>query len=121
MVARLLRLLGGWHHTLPQEREARASIALALEPLQSGDLAFHRAMAPGQGEARLDRREILLQTLGEAGEPLNPAVGRRGHPRVTLVAPALPHERQKGLAQLIGLGDRGVHLDQFVDIRLSVR
>jgi len=60
MVVRLLRLLGGRHHALPQEREARASIALALELRQSGELAFYRAMAPGQGEARLDRSRVLL-------------------------------------------------------------
>jgi Pyridine nucleotide-disulphide oxidoreductase len=55
---------------------------LALEELQSGDLPFHGAVAPGQGEPRFDRRKVLPQALGEAGERLNPAVGCRGHPRV---------------------------------------
>ena len=36
------------------------------------------------------------------------------------VAPALPHERQKGLAQGIRLGDRGIRLGQLVDIQLRV-
>ena len=38
------RFLGGLDDTLPYEREARATIALALEPLQTGDLPFHGAV-----------------------------------------------------------------------------
>jgi hypothetical protein len=44
MLAHLLRLLGGRHGTVPQKQDARASIALAPEELQSGDVAFHRAL-----------------------------------------------------------------------------
>ena len=61
-------------------------------------------MVPGQGEPGFDGRKVLRQALGAAAERLNPAIGRCGHPRVKRVAPALPHERQKGLAQLRRLG-----------------
>jgi hypothetical protein len=44
MIARLLRLLGGRHDTVPQDQDACAPIALVPEELQSGDLAFHRAL-----------------------------------------------------------------------------
>ena len=120
MIAHPRGFLGGLQRAAPQQREACASIALALEPLQTGDLAFHGAIALGQGEPGFDGRKVLLQALGEAAERLNPAVGRCGHPRVKRVAPALPHECQKGLAQLIRLGNRGVCLGQLVHIRLGV-
>jgi hypothetical protein len=61
------RPLGGLPRVPPSKREARASIALALEQLQTGDLPFDGAIAPGQGETRFDGREVLLQALGEAG------------------------------------------------------
>jgi hypothetical protein len=44
IATRLVQQLGGLPDALPEERDARASIALALEELQSGDLAFHRAI-----------------------------------------------------------------------------
>jgi hypothetical protein len=49
LVARLPQLLSGLYHALSQERDARASVALALEQLQSGDLPLHGAVAPIQG------------------------------------------------------------------------
>src|SRR5213593_221447 len=113
--------LGGLHHTLPQELDVCPSIALALEQLQAVDMALDGTIAPGQSEPRCDRREILLQALGKAGERLNPARHRFGHPRLESVAPALSHKCEKGLAQRICLRDRGVSLLQLVDIQLRVR
>src|SRR5437899_11419134 len=84
------RRLGGLHHTLPQEPDVCPSIALTLEQLQAVDMALDRTIAPGQGESRCDRREILLQALGKACERLNPARRCLGHPRLQGVAPALP-------------------------------
>jgi hypothetical protein len=43
-VARLLGLLCSLPDALPSEQDARASIALTLEQLQTGDLPFHRAV-----------------------------------------------------------------------------
>src|SRR5438128_12520670 len=100
--------LGGLHHTLPQELDVCPSIALALEQLQAVDMALDGTVAPGQGEPRCDRREILLQTLGKAGERLNPARGRWGSPCLQLRAPASPHRRQKVLSPWIRLRDRAV-------------
>ncbi len=100
--------LGGLHHTLPQEHDVCPSITLAFEQLQVVDMALDGTIAPGQGEPRFNRREIPLQALGKACERLNPACGRLGQSRFEFVALALPHERQKGLAQRIGLCDRGV-------------
>src|SRR5712692_6715288 len=97
MVARPPMRLDGLHHALPQEPDARPSIALALEHLQAVDMALDGTIAPGQREPCFDRREILLQALGKTCKRLNPARGRLGHPRCEGVAPALPHERQKGL------------------------
>jgi hypothetical protein len=94
---------------------------LALEQLQAVDMALDGTIAPGQGEPRFDRREILLQALGKAGERLNPARRCLVHPRREGVTPALPHERQKRLAQRVGLCNRRVCLRQLVDIQLGVR
>jgi hypothetical protein len=113
--------LDGLHHTLPQEPDARPSIALTLEQLQTVDMALDGTMAPGQREPCCDRREILLQALGKTGKRLHPARGRLGHPRGEGVAPARSHERQKGLAQGRGLRDCGGPRGQLVHIQLSVR
>jgi hypothetical protein len=106
--------------TVPQKHKTCPAIALALEQLQAVDMALDGTIAPGQGEPRLDRREILLQALGKAGERRNPARRGLGHPCLEGVAPALPHERQKRLAQRVGLPDGLVHLTQVVDIELSI-
>ena len=95
--------LDGLRCALPQGREARASITLALEQLQSGDLPFHGAIASGQDKPRFDGREVLLQPLGGAGERLYPALNRLGHPRLELGAPPLTHAtrlRRKGRPRL---------------------
>ena len=83
-------------------------------------MALDRTIAPGEREPRCDRREILPQALGKAGERLNPARRGLGHPRLEGVAAALPHERQKGLAQCVGLPDGWVHLAQLVHIELGI-
>jgi hypothetical protein len=59
MVVRLPRHLGGLQDALPEEGGAGPAIALALEQLEPGDLPFHGAVAPGQGEPRGDRRQVL--------------------------------------------------------------
>src|SRR6266566_8218708 len=108
------------YHTLPQEPDVCPSIALTLEQLQAVDMALDGTIAPGQGEPRFDRREVFLQALGKAGERLNPARRCLGHPRLEGVAPALPHERQKRLAQRVSLPDGLVHLPELVDIELGI-
>ena len=50
LAARLLRALDSLHHTLPQEPDSGAAIALALEELQAVDMALDGAIAPGEGE-----------------------------------------------------------------------
>src|SRR5262249_6077983 len=45
------RPLGGLYHTLPQELDACPSIALALEQLQTIDMALDGAIAPRQRES----------------------------------------------------------------------
>src|SRR5262245_59084292 len=112
--------LDGLHHALPQEPDARPAIALALEQLQAVDLALDRPIAPGQGEPRCDRLELLPQALGKACKRLNPARGGLGHPGLQGITPALPHERQKRLAQRVGLPDGVVHLPELVDIELGI-
>jgi len=115
------RAFDGWEEdTVPQERTAGTAIALALEQLQTVDMTLDRAIAPGQGEPRCDGREILPQALGKAGERLNPAGRCLGYPGLQSVAPALPHKRQKGLAQCVGLPNGLVHLTQLVNIELGI-
>src|SRR2546430_1900466 len=65
--------LGSLQHPLPQEPDVCPSIALALEQLQTVDLALDGTIAPGQREPRFDGREILPQALSKACECLNPA------------------------------------------------
>ena len=114
------RRLGRLHHSLPQKLDVCPAIALALEQLQAADMALDGTIAPGEREPRCDRREILPQALGKAGERLNPARRGLGHPRLEGVTAALPHERQKRLAQCVGLPDGWVHLAQLVHIELGV-
>jgi hypothetical protein len=86
----------GWQEdALPQERKAGTPIALAFEQLETIDMPFDGAVAPGQREARFDGREILLEALSKAGERLNPARYGLGHPCLQGGAPAPPYERQK--------------------------
>ena len=66
------RRLGGLPHPLPQEPDARPSIALALEHFKRL-MALDGTIAPGECEARFDGCEVFLQALGKAGERLNPA------------------------------------------------
>jgi hypothetical protein len=106
------RRLGVLPHALLQEPDARPSIALALEQLQAVDMALDGTIAPGECEARCDRREVFAQALGKAGERFNPARGRLRDPGLEGLAPAFPHEGQKRLAQCIGrlfraFGDAG--------------
>jgi hypothetical protein len=53
---------------VPQECTAGTAIALALEQLQTIDMALDGAVAPKKREPRLDRREILLQALGKGAD-----------------------------------------------------
>jgi hypothetical protein len=59
MVARPPLRLDGLPHAL-QEGDARTAIALALEQLQTVDMALDGTVAPGEREARLNRREVCL-------------------------------------------------------------
>jgi hypothetical protein len=83
-------------------------------------MALDGTVAPGQGEPRLDRREVLLQALGKAGEHCNPACRSLGYPCLELGTSTLPHKRQKGLAQRIRLRDHWVRLGQLVNIQLRI-
>ena len=47
------------YHTLPQEPDVCPAIALALEQLQAVDMARDGTIAPREGEAHLDRREVF--------------------------------------------------------------
>jgi hypothetical protein len=88
LVARLPRLLSGLQKALPEQGGAGQAIALALEPLQTGDLPLHGSITPRQGEPRGDRGQILLQPAGEAGQRIDAAVGgrRRTTPSVRMRA-----------------------------------
>jgi len=108
-------LLDGLHDALPQEHDVRPSIALALEHLRAVDMALDGTVAPGQGAPRWDGRERFLSALGKAGQRLNPPRGRLAHPRFAFGAPAFPPECEQGLAQGIGLRDRGISLGQLVE------
>ena len=53
-------------------------------------MALDRAIAPGQGEPGGDRREVLLEALGKAGERLNPARDCLGDPGLEVSALGAP-------------------------------
>jgi hypothetical protein len=80
LVARLPRPLSGLQKALPEQGGAGPAIALALEQLEPDDLPFHGAVAPGQGEPRGDRGQVLLQPASEAGQRVEAAVGGRRDP-----------------------------------------
>jgi hypothetical protein len=48
--------------------EASTAVHLALQELQSVDLAFHHSVAPRQPESRKQRIFVALQALGEGGQ-----------------------------------------------------
>jgi hypothetical protein len=120
MVARLPRLLGGLQDALPEEGEAGPAIALALEPLQPGDLPLHGAVAPVQGEPGGDRGQVLLPPTGKAGQRVDAAVGGLRDSGLQVPAPALPDHGEKGLRQPICPRDTGCHLAALVQIGLRL-
>jgi hypothetical protein len=120
IVARLPRLLGGLQDALPEEGEAGPAIALALKPLQTGDLPFHGAVAPGQGEARSDCGQVILQSSGEASQLVDATVGCLRYPSLQVPASALPDHGEKGLRQPMCPRDTGIHLAELVQIRLRI-
>ena len=87
LAVRLLRALDRLYHALPQEPDPGAAIALALEQLQAVDMAFDGPIAPGEGEAGSDRREVLLEALRKADQRRNPTGAPAPAPR----RPGLEH------------------------------
>jgi hypothetical protein len=112
--------LGRLQHTLPEEGEAGPPTALTFPELQAVDVAFGDAIAPFQREPRGDRDHIILQSPREAGELVDAAVRGFGHPRLEVLAPALPHQGQKGLNQLVGPCYLRVYLAELLDRELRV-
>src|SRR5919108_3410244 len=53
--------------TLPQQREARPPIALALHELEAMELALGDAVTPLQGQPRGDGDQVILEPAREAG------------------------------------------------------
>jgi len=56
------------------------------------DLAFGHAVAPLEGEPGGDRGQVLLQSPREAGQLVDAAVSGFCHPRLQVMAPALPRD-----------------------------
>jgi hypothetical protein len=77
-------------------------------------------VAPLNREPGADGWQVVLQPPREAGQRVDAAVHRLGHPRLQVMAPTLPHERQKGLTQLTRPRDACIHLTELVQIRLGL-
>ena len=87
--------LGRLEDTLPEECDAGPPVTLALHELEAMDMSFRDPVAPFQGESGFNRDEVLLQPTREASQLLNPSVGGLGHPRLQVMALALPDHAQK--------------------------
>src|SRR5262249_34496207 len=84
------------------------------------DLAFGDAVAPRHGETGCDGGEVVLESTGEASQLFDSTVDDLGHPRLEVMAPALPDEVEKGLAQRMHPCDARIPMAELVEIRLSV-
>jgi len=84
------------------------------------DAAFRDPVAPLQGEPGRHGAQSLLQPTGEAGQLPDAAVGSRGHPRLQVLASALPDNGQKGLAQGVRSGQARLRLAALVQIPRGV-
>jgi hypothetical protein len=58
-----------------QQIEPRSAEHLALEPLQAVDVPFDGALTPGQGDRRLDSRDVRPKPSGETPEGREAARG----------------------------------------------
>lgn len=114
-----LRLLRGLPEALSSARSACASIALALEELQPGGLAFDGAGAPIQGEPRGEGAESVMEAPRAAREHLDATVDRLGPPRVAVLPPALSDQGQKRVGPPLRPREVRVDLAPRVQIRLG--
>jgi hypothetical protein len=66
---------------------------------------------------------MVVGSLAESRSEVcsKPACGRLSDPRLEGLAPAFPHERQKRLAQRIGVREGVIHLAELVDRQPGVR
>jgi hypothetical protein len=78
------------------------------------------AVAPGQGEARSDSGQVILQSLGEAGQLVDATVGCLRYPSLEVPISALPDHGEKGMRQPMCPRDTGIHLAELVQIRLRI-
>ena len=67
----------------------RTAKHLALQHLQTVDVALDGAVAPGQSEPRGDSGQVLLQPAGEAGQRVDATVGGRCDPGLQVTAPVV--------------------------------
>jgi len=105
---------GGLQDTYAQDINARAAVHLAFDAFKPGNLAFHRASAPGFAQCRSKRpffapharREVLQFRHCSCTTVLEPSVKVRG-----LVE---AHHALEGLRQLVRFSDHriGAHVRQ---------
>src|SRR5215212_10078469 len=96
-------------NTPAEQVEAGATVHLALDQLEPGDLALGLAAAPRRRERRLDRSTVLLQPRRKGLESTNsrpPGVGQPGGQRHTCyfrvdlrIDPTPAHERAEPAGQ----------------------
>ena len=82
------------------------------------NLPFRDAIAPLPGEAGGNRAEVVLQTVGEAGQFRNPTPRHLCYPHVQVVATALAYEAQKGQGNRT-LSCSGEHRQQVVFVETT--
>src|SRR4051794_27357043 len=108
-LSRPLRGSGGKQYAMAEQIEAGATVHLAFDQLEPGDLALRLATAPGCGDCGADRGAVLLQPSRKGLHSAHAGPARVGEPgvqlperrlRVSLLADAVAtHERAEPAGQ----------------------
>ena len=83
-----------------EQIEVRSTIDAPFNLFQPVDKAFHRAIAPGERQSRLDRIPVLLQPGREPRDFPDAAVDCRLHPLGELLPRSLAEHRRELLGQV---------------------
>src|SRR5882762_397621 len=102
-----LPLAGGQYEATAEEIETCAAKYLALEHLQTVDVSFDGAVAPGQRHPRFDGRIVVVQPLRKALHDLQRTRAGAFQPRLHVRGLPQPHKLRKVLRQIDRLGHLG--------------
>ena len=124
LTAEALPLAGSQHKAAAEQIKARPAKHLAFQHLEAVDVPLNRTRAPGQGDARFDRRIVVAEPRCKALHRLQSTRGRACEPRIEVCRLSLSDQRGKVLCQVDRLGQCGrlrMELGQLLDLNCRAR